>query len=108
MNNKVYEAKIKWISKENGGRNCGVPFQKNNYAPQISIDGNNVFNGNSWSLLCYSYEYIDCLTTKSYVRFLNANDAPDILYIGTEFELFEGPKKVADGVILNECDYKFK
>ena len=105
MNNKVFEAKINWVSKENGGRNYGVPFKINNYAPLISIGGNKVFNGSTWSIICYSYEYTASLTTKAFIKFLNVDAAPNILFVGTEFELFEGAKKVAYGVIIKESVY---
>ena len=43
--------------------------------------------------------------TKALIRFLNAEDAPDILRQGIVFELFEGAKKVADGEIIEESSY---
>lgn len=101
MNKQVFDAVIKWLSKEEGGRILEIPFKETKYAPQIVINGERVINGSSWSVLCYSYEFLEPLKTRSYIRFLNYEAAPNILFVGTKFELFEGDKMVATGEIIN-------
>ena len=101
MNRKVFDTNIRWLSVEEGGRSLEIPFKATKYATQIAIDGNRIICGSSWSVFCYSYEIIESLKTKSYIRFLNVEQAPDILFVGTKFQLFEGPKKVAVGEIVN-------
>ena len=108
MNNKIYIAKITWLSKEQGGRKGVIPIGSKTYAPQIAIDGNKIFNGSVWSLICFSFELIEENKTKAFIRFLNTKDAPDILNQGIVFELFEGEKKVADGEVIEENSYDFE
>ena len=69
------------------------------YAPQIGIKDQMTFNGCAWSMICYNYEETSEFTTRAYLRFLNYKRAPDILKKGTVFELYEGKKKVASGIV---------
>ena len=70
-------------------------MENNKYAPQIGIKGQTTFNGCGWSIICYNYEKTSDYTTRSYLRFLNYERAPNILAKGTMFELYEGRKLVA-------------
>lgn len=106
MNKKVFDVIIEWFSKDEGGRVGVIPFKKMRYAPHIGINGERIINGSAWSVLCYVYEHLEPLKTKAYIRFLNTDDAPDILNIGMEFELFEGSKKVATGTIVANSNFK--
>ena len=108
MHKKVFVAEITWLTKEQGGRTGGIPMKAPKYAPLIAIDGKNVFNGSSWSVICYSFERAETNKTKAFIRFLNAEKAPDILRQGVLFELFEGARKVADGKVTGETVYDFE
>ena len=99
MNDKVFSARVTWLTNSQGGRKGPIPFENNKYVPIISIDNNIIFEGNAWSIVCYSYEFVDQQTTKAYMKFFIHEKAPDILFKGTEFELREGKKTVARGVI---------
>lgn len=108
MNDKVFIAKIHWLSFEQGGRKHGVPLHNDKYCPTVAVDGKHIFNGSEYGLLCYSYEKIDKNISLAQIRFLNTDAAPDILYIGAKIELYEGNKKVADGEVLANSNFKFK
>ena len=95
----VYEATLVWASPENGGRKGPIPMKNNKYAPLIGIKDQMTFNGCAWSMICYNYEETSEFTTRAYLRFLNYERAPDILKKGTVFELYEGNKKVASGIV---------
>lgn len=95
----VYEATLVWVSPENGGRKGPVPMENNKYAPLIGIKGQMTFDGCAWSTICYNYEETSEFTTRAYLRFLNYEKAPNILSKGTVFELYEGNKKVASGIV---------
>ena len=95
----VYEATLVWASPENGGRKGPIPMKKNKYAPLIGIKGQKIFNGCAWSIICYNYEETSEFTTRAYLRFLNYERAPNILKKETVFELYEGKKKVASGIV---------
>ena len=95
----VYEATLVWAAPENGGRKGPIPMENNKYAPLIGIKGQMTFNGCAWSIICYNYEETSEFTTRAYLRFLNYERAPDILKKGTVFELYEGNKKVASGIV---------
>lgn len=107
MNTKVFDVIIEWFSKDEGGRVDSIPFKKMRYAPHIGINGERVINGSGWSVLCYVYEHLEPLKTKAYIRFLNTDDAPDILTVGMNFDLFEGSKKIAIGKIVENTSFEF-
>jgi hypothetical protein len=71
------------------------------YGPTIGINGKIIFDDSAWSIICYNYEKTSDNTTSAYMRFLNNLIAPPILFKGTEFELYEGSKLVARGIIDN-------
>lgn len=98
MNRQTFKAIVRWIPN---ARKSGIPFKNNKYAPLIEIDGKKEFEGNAWSVICYSFEFIDSNTTMALIRFLNEDSAPDILFEGTECILYEGNKKVAYCKITN-------
>lgn len=95
----VYEATLVWAAPENGGRKGPIPMENNKYAPLIGIKGQMTFNGCARSIICYNYEQTSEFTTRAYLRFLFYGIAPDILSKGTAFELYEGKKKVAGGIV---------
>ncbi len=90
-----YIAEITWLKPEEGGRQTEVPFNSDKYGPQIKFDG---LKG-SWSLIVFNYKKIDEFRTLAKVYYLNKVDAPNNLKKGLEFELYEGVKKVAFGII---------
>lgn len=100
----VYEATLVWAAPEKGGRKGPVPMENNKYAPLIGIKGQKTFYGCAWSIICYNYEKTSDYTTRSYLRFLNYERAPNILAKGTMFELYEGRKLVAKGVVEKITD----
>lgn len=90
-----YIAEITWLRPEEGGRQATVPFDSDKYGPQIKFDG---LKG-SWSLIVCNYQKLSEFRTLAKVHYLNKVDAPNNLKIGLKFELHEGVKKVADGII---------
>ena len=102
MNNQTFKAIINWLPN---GRKSGVPFKNKKYAPIIEINGEKIFDGSAWSVICYAYEYIDENKTFAYIKFLNADAAPDILSVGIKFNLYEGANKVAFGEITEKSDF---
>lgn len=101
MNDQTFKAIINWLADE---RKSGIPFKNKKYAPLIEINGEKIFDGSAWSVICYAYEYIDENKTFAYIKFLNADVAPDILSAGTKFNLYEGANKVAFGKITEKYD----
>ena len=95
----VYEATLVWASPENGGRKGPIPMKNIKYAPLIGIKDQMTFNGCAWSIICYNYEETSEFATRAYLRFINYEKAPNILSKGTVFELYEGKKKVAGGIV---------
>ena len=90
-----YIAIIKWIRPEDGGRIGKIPFNTEKYAPLIKYNG---IRGN-WSLIVNNFELIDDFTTLAKVCYLSNKKTSDDFYVGLEFELYEGNKKVAIGTI---------
>ena len=90
-----YIAEITWLKPEDGGRKNYIPSNTNKYGPQIKFDG---LQG-SWSLIVCNYQKLEEFKTLARIHYLNKKDAPNNLKIGLEFELYEGIKKVAYGII---------
>lgn len=87
------KAAISWLKKEDGGR---IPPSKGTrYSPII------IFNGiqGVWSadFICESLRGQDMVVD---IFFLSRTAPSDFLKKGNEFELFEGKKRVAKGIIL--------
>ena len=100
MNKKVFVATINWIKTTKTGIII-VPANNPIYSPQISVEGEYVVDGSSWSVFCYNFEMIGSNRTKSLVKYLNQDSAPDNLKIGTSFSLHEMGKVVASGKIID-------
>lgn len=96
----IYIAKINWIKPENGGRKSPIPFNTDRYAPRIVLDQN---IGN-WSLVVNNFTFLDNFVTLAEINYLNRDNAPNNLYVGCKFELYEGAKKVATGLITDIKD----
>jgi len=90
-----YIAEMTWLKPEEGGRKNEIPFNTNQYGPQIKFDG---LQG-LWSLIVCNYQKLEEFKTLAKVCYLNKEGAPNNLRIGLEFELYEGFKKVAYGII---------
>ncbi|MDP5276185.1 hypothetical protein [Chengkuizengella axinellae] len=88
------KARVSFINKDSGGR--VPPPEGTRYAPIIRFEE---LHGN-WSCVFI------CTPTKNKemdveIGFLNREEAPNHLLIkGLEFELFEGTKKIAKGIVL--------
>ncbi len=107
MNNRVFIANITWLKPSEGGRKSPIPIHTDKYCPLVSVDGQNIFSGSAWGLVCYSFKLIGEYNTLAYVRYLNTEDAPDNLYLGSKIDLFEANNLVAIGKIIEETDFRF-
>lgn len=106
MNNKVFVAIIEW-NKINDKGEIVIPIKEPRYSPQISVEGEYVVDGISWSVFCYNCEMIGPNRTKTLVKYLNQNSAPDNLKIGSGFSLYEMGKVVASGKIIDTSKIDF-
>ena len=101
---KKFKARIKWLSKEQGGRQTGLPYG-DKYAPIIRITKQKFTSiyyldeEGKWSLLVNNQEIFSEFETIAEVKYLSEK-APDNLEKDVEFELYEGSNLVAKGVIL--------
>ena len=96
MNLNKYIAEINWLSSKDGGRISDIPFNTNKYAPRIVIAAMR----ENWSLVVNNFKRLSPLKTMAIIYYLNVSAAPDNLYVGVNFELFEGNRKVAFGTIV--------
>ena len=95
---QVFNAKINWVSKGLGGRQT-LP-SGNKYGPIAIIKGCELnLQEEQWSLIVENKEIISPLVTIAEVRYLS-DKAPDNLGSGVAFELYEGIRLVAEGIIL--------
>lgn len=96
---KVVKAQITWITHENGGRK-NPPLPGTRYCPIVIFNAMDQKNDEFWSadFICTQVD----TKMNSIVDFaFLVEDAPmGYLVKGNEFELFEGNKKVAFGIIV--------
>ena len=96
---RKFEVKIYWLSITQGGRK-DIPWGYK-YAPIIKITKplfeSNVF----WSVFVFNKKEICENVTLSNIEYLS-DVAPDNLFVGVEFMLYEGKKTVASGIVLRE------
>lgn len=97
--NRKFEAKICWLSETLGGRK-EIPFS-DKYAPIIKITKPLFEADEFWSVFVFNKKKLCKNETLSNIEYLSDN-APDNLFEGVEFELFEGKKAVANGIVLRE------
>lgn len=94
---KMILARICWLSKEEGGRQM-LPIG-NKYAPIVKIKNSMVDSDERWSLFVNNKSKISDVESLADIKYLS-DEAPDNLVKGVEFELYEGPKLVATGIVL--------
>lgn len=85
-----FNARIEWISYENGGRRC-VPPQGTRYCPLIRLYEKERCVEWSINFVCPDFNETDLID----FAFL-AKEAPiDLVELNKEYDIFEGAKKVA-------------
>jgi hypothetical protein len=100
---KWVSAKIEWLSAEEGGQRTLIPVISNErcdnrYCP-IIVFPNSVINGESWSAVIYVKSYIDKYESIARISYLSENAPFELLKKGADFELYEGRRLVANGII---------
>ena len=105
---KWMNAKIKWLTAEEGGRKTPVPVvlkerDDNRYCP-IIVFPNAITSGISWSADIYVKSQIDKYESIAKVSYLFENAPFELLQEGADFELYEGNRLVATGIIDSELD----
>lgn len=95
-NNDIYFAEIIWIAEVDGGRKS-IPFGSK-YAPQILIKGETEIK---WSAFVFNQYAIRSYQTYAVIYYLS-DEAPDNLVKNIEFDVYEGSRKVASGIIVDK------
>lgn len=98
-NEKNFEARIFWLSSSQGGRKGVIPFG-DKYAPIIKITKPKIKMDKTWSLFVTNKKKINAYETMAEIKYLS-DEAPNNLFIGVEFELYEGTKLVARGIVVS-------
>ena len=100
---KWMNAKIQWLTEEEGGRRAPVPVvsnEKNNskYCP-IIVFPNVIYKNESWSADINIRSQVDKYESIAEISYLS-EDAPfELLQEGANFELYEGNRLVATGTV---------
>ena len=97
--NKEYEARIYWLTEAEGGRKmlpCG-----DKYAPIIRFPNSPTNSEEYWSIFVNNKVLLNHSETLSVITYLS-DYAPDNLAVGVEFNLCEGKKVVARGIVVRE------
>ena len=98
---KSVRARIRWIIPENGGRNRPVPSGVR-YCPIVRFLHWPTDDSVTWSADFIATELDANLEMIVVFSFLSDEAPFDCLSGANQFELFEGSKKVAMGVVLGE------
>jgi hypothetical protein len=96
-------ATIRWLTTEEGGRRAPVPVvsnekDDNRYCPTILFSNASV-NDETWSADIYVQSYIDKYESIAKISYLFENAPFELLQEGAVFELYEGSRLVATGII---------
>lgn len=97
--NKKHQAYITWLTKDQGGRKNPPPIDLRFGCIIVAKD--KVLNANEacWSLIIDIKEKVSEFETVAEVNYLSEK-APNELVKGYEFDLYDGKKLVAQGIIL--------
>lgn len=92
------KAKITWLSEKQGGRKS-IP-NSDKYAPVVKITRpKELIQNETWSLILTNLEHLTEFESIAEIQYLS-DKAPDNLKKEVEFELFEGNKLVAKGIVI--------
>ena len=94
---KSVDAKICWVSYEEGGRKNTVPIGIK-YSPLIFFDGQET-SSIAWSAEIFVLEHIGDLSSIIKLSYLSPEAPRLCLESGNHFKLYEGAKIVASGEI---------
>jgi len=97
MVEKYFEAIIKWISREDGGRKR-LPRQGTRYCPIIRINEGEKFLDWSIDLICPDFSQ----SSKIEFKFLVDGAPIGLVELETQYELYEGKRKVAEIIVKKE------
>ena len=110
---KWMNAKIKWLTEDEGGRRNPIPIishsherNDNRYCP-IIIFPDSIINGQHWSADIYVKSYNSVYESMAKISYLSDKAPFELLQEGVSFELYEGNKKVAIGVFQSELNNSF-
>ena len=100
---KWMSAEIKWLTLKEGGRRVPVPVvlcekPDNRYCPVI-VFPNAITNGESWSADIYIKLQISDYESIAKISYLSEEAPFELFQEGACFELYEGNKLVATGII---------
>jgi hypothetical protein len=101
---EFYEVDVRFLTAEKGGRNTPLPQYAaggfGGYRPNFRILGTEAFHGSAFAYVSHHINPGDEATVEM-VFWCCDRRHPDFV-AGNEFELFEGPHKVACGTILSK------
>jgi hypothetical protein len=97
--NNPQRAIISWISAKDGGRKTPPPGPQ--YSTLVHFEEDPGWEKGAWSLMVdYDKDFQNPRVVLARVRFLSEDGPRDLLHAGSRFELFEGKKRVAKGIVL--------
>ena len=100
MSMDIYVAQIEWIPPEQGGRKT-LPLE-NAYYPIIITEKNKFDPHNEcWSIIVRNVKTIDTFRTISKIQYFSEK-APNNLFPGIKFMMYEGYRLVANGIVLEK------
>lgn len=99
LTKRRFWAKIYWLLEEQGGRKKLPSGTK--YLPILILEGDVVPSEENWSAYVLNRKTLSRNETISEIEYFS-EFAPDNLRENTKFQLYEGKKRVAKGIILEE------
>lgn len=105
MTNETAQARISWTTVEEGGRNTLPIGQQYSTVVWFEAEANH-WPDTGWSVvvecteLCSGELSPQTRETCATIRFLSPDAPVELLHPGSRFGLFEGRRKVAQGIVL--------
>ena len=100
----MYRVKVKWLLENEGGRKQ-LPPNRQYYATSRFLDENGIWDGKEWSVFFEFDEPIiieNRIVSFGFVDFLMDTAPKDKMIISDFFDIYEGPKKVANVFLIKE------
>ena len=95
----AHKARIRWLSAATGGRQTFPAGPK--YSTVARFPSQSDWEREAWSIVAdFDGPVNEGGEVTADIRFLSASAPHDLLCRGGTFELYEGAKKVAEGVVL--------
>lgn len=102
----MHPVRVEWLLPSEGGRK--KILSKGKYYPVAKFPDDSDWPNNSWSVVLElddPTQLSEKYTSLGIARFLMKNAPEEKMYLNSQFEIYEGPQKVADVFLLAATEF---